>query len=75
LECALARWSTAPILLKKRFNKNQKGESVQNLDKKTEWRSFVLLVVFLAPILSIAIVGGYGFIVWISQIILGPPGI
>jgi len=43
-------------------------------DKKTEWRAFILLVVFLAPILSVAIVGGFGFAVWISQIILGPPG-
>ncbi|KAA0571181.1 hypothetical protein [Azospirillum sp. Sh1] len=23
---------------------------------------------------SIAVVGGYGFIVWMSQMILGPPG-
>jgi nitrate reductase NapE len=43
-------------------------------DKETEWRAFILLVVFLAPILSVAIVGGFGFAVWISQIILGPPG-
>ena len=43
--------------------------------KKTEWYSFILLVVFLAPILSVIIVGGFGFIVWISQLILGPPGV
>ncbi len=39
-----------------------------------ERRAFVLLVVFLAPILSVAIVGGYGFLVWMSQLVLGPPG-
>lgn len=50
------------------------GFQVQEVDKKTEFRSFLMLVVFLAPALSIAIVGGYGFIIWISQIILGPPG-
>lgn len=44
------------------------------IDKRAEWRAFILLVVFLAPILSVMIVGGYGFLVWISQIILGPPG-
>ncbi len=48
---------------------------MQVSDKKTEFRSFLLLVVFLAPILSVAIVGGYGFLVWISQILLGPPGV
>ena len=43
--------------------------------KTDERRAFILLVVFLAPILSVAIVGGYGFLVWMSQIILGPPGV
>ena len=43
-------------------------------DKKSELRSFLLLVVVLAPVLSVAIVGGYGFLVWISQLVLGPPG-
>ncbi|MCX2722307.1 periplasmic nitrate reductase, NapE protein [Roseibium salinum] len=35
--------------------------------------AFILLAVVLAPVLSVAIVGGYGFIVWMSQLILGPP--
>lgn len=47
---------------------------MQEVDKKTEFRSFILLCVFLAPALSMVIVGGYGFIVWMSQILLGPPG-
>ena len=43
-------------------------------DKKYELRAFIFLVVFLAPILSVVIVGGWGFIVWMSQLLLGPPG-
>jgi len=43
-------------------------------EQKQELSTFIFLSVILAPILSIAIVGGYGFIIWISQIILGPPG-
>ena len=39
-----------------------------------ERRAFLILVVFLAPILAIGIVGGYGFSVWMSQLIMGPPG-
>ena len=54
--------------------RTQQGVEVEDVDKKTEFRSFLLLVVVLAPVLSIAIVGGYGFTVWISQIIFGPPG-
>ncbi len=34
---------------------------------------FVLLAVFLAPVLSVVIVGGYGFLVWMSQLVFGPP--
>lgn len=39
-----------------------------------ERRAFIMLVVFLAPVLAVAIVGGYGFIVWMSQLVTGPPG-
>ncbi|WP_370198923.1 nitrate reductase [Roseibium sp.] len=35
--------------------------------------AFILLAVLLAPALSVAIVGGYGFIIWMSQLVLGPP--
>jgi len=47
----------------------------EDSEKKTEWYAFIFLVVFLAPAMAVAIVGGYGFAVWISQIILGPPGV
>ena len=41
--------------------------------KAEERRAFVLLAVVLFPVLSVAIVGGYGFLVWMYQIIAGPP--
>ncbi|MEE9332668.1 MAG: periplasmic nitrate reductase, NapE protein [Granulosicoccaceae bacterium] len=41
--------------------------------KREELQSFLFLTALLAPILSIAIVGGYGFMVWIFQIFGGPP--
>jgi nitrate reductase NapE len=34
---------------------------------------FVALA-FIAPVLAVGIVGGYGFIVWIYQLFAGPPG-
>ncbi len=45
-----------------------------NSSKRDETRLFVFLIVFLFPILSVALVSGYGFIVWIVQMIFGPPG-
>jgi nitrate reductase NapE len=47
----------------------------QEATKREELTTFIFLAVFLAPILSIAIVGSYGFIIWISQILTGPPGV
>lgn len=44
------------------------------VNKAKETRLFLFLVIFLFPILSVAIVGGYGFLVWIIQIFAGPPG-
>ena len=37
--------------------------------------AFLFLTVVLAPVLTLAIVGGYGFAVWMLQIIAGPPGV
>lgn len=42
--------------------------------RRHERRLFIFLIVFLLPILAVAVVGGYGFLVWMSQLIMGPPG-
>jgi len=39
-----------------------------------EFRGFLFLTVILAPALSVALVGGYGFSIWMYQLLLGPPG-
>ncbi len=43
-------------------------------NKKHELTVFLFVAVVLAPILAIVIVGGYGFVIWIYQLIVGPPG-
>lgn len=45
----------------------------QSGNKNNERVVFLFLTVVLAPILSVIIVGGYGFLVWITQIFAGPP--
>ncbi len=42
--------------------------------KKREFWTFILLTVVVAPVMSVIIVGGYGFLVWMYQILVGPPG-
>ncbi|MGE8063599.1 periplasmic nitrate reductase, NapE protein [Pseudomonas sp. NPDC089569] len=46
----------------------------QKTRRRKETLLFLFLVVCLFPLLSVAIVGGYGFIVWFFQMIYGPPG-
>lgn len=43
------------------------------IEKKHERNTFLFLTILLAPILSVIIVGSFGFIVWISQLLFGPP--
>ncbi|EKF9659912.1 trimethylamine N-oxide reductase system protein TorE [Vibrio cholerae] len=52
-------------------NKVEGGEK-----RSLEWKSFLFITVVLFPILSVAFVGGYGFIVWMLQMfVFGPPGL
>ena len=44
------------------------------LQKRRELRAFLFLTILLAPLLSVVIVGGYGFLVWMYQLMAGPPG-
>jgi nitrate reductase NapE len=44
------------------------------LEKRAELRVFLLLAVVLVPVISVLLVGGFGLIVWIYQLIAGPPG-
>lgn len=43
-------------------------------EKNKEWRLFIFIIVFLFPLLTIAIVGAMGFSIWFYQLIMGPPG-
>lgn len=47
---------------------------MDEIEKNEERNMFLFLTVVLFPVLSVAIVGAYGFIVWITQILMGPPG-
>ena len=42
--------------------------------KAQELRAFLFLSVVLAPVLAVALVSSYGFLVWMVQLVAGPPG-
>ena len=35
---------------------------------------FLIIVALIWPVTAVAVVGGYGFAVWMYQVIAGPPG-
>lgn len=43
------------------------------LTRRGERRVFLFITVFLFPLLSVILVGGYGLVIWILQMIFGPP--
>ena len=42
--------------------------------RRRELLTFLVLALGIWPIVAVGVVGGYGFVVWMTQLILGPPG-
>jgi len=54
---------------------SQGGSRMENQSvastKQEEWRTFLFLAVVTAPVLAVMVVGGYGFLVWMYQLLTG----
>ena len=53
---------------------DQRGEEPRKPTHRSEILTFLVLAFGIWPIVAVAVVGGYGFLVWMYQIIAGPPG-
>lgn len=42
--------------------------------RRRELLAFLILAFGIWPIVAVGVVGGYGFLVWMYQIVFGPPG-
>lgn len=42
--------------------------------RRQEYKALALVIVVFFPLLTVMLIGSYGFLVWFSQMILGPPG-
>ena len=49
-------------------------KSASSRTRREEIFAFVVLAVLIWPVIAVGIVGGYGFLVWMYQIVFGPPG-
>ncbi|WP_179214004.1 periplasmic nitrate reductase, NapE protein [Rhizobium sullae] len=42
--------------------------------RRNEFLTFLVLAFGIWPLVAVGVVGGYGFLVWMFQIVFGPPG-
>jgi nitrate reductase NapE len=49
-------------------------EGAHRIGRRAELIVFAIIAAFIWPVVAVGVVGGYGFLVWMSQLILGPPG-
>lgn len=48
-------------------------DPAMQVEKRLERRMFMFITIVLFPLLSVMLVGGYGLLIWVSQMIWGPP--
>ena len=42
--------------------------------RRSELIVFLIIVALIWPVVTVGVVGGYGFAVWMYQVVTGPPG-
>lgn len=52
----------------------QPNEVSRKPSMRSELATFLVLAFGIWPVVAVGVVGGYGFLVWMYQIITGPPG-
>ncbi|AEG57411.1 periplasmic nitrate reductase, NapE protein [Sinorhizobium meliloti] len=53
---------------------DQRTASLPRSQRRNEFTTFLVLAFGIWPIVAVGVVGAYGFLVWMFQIIFGPPG-
>ena len=53
---------------------DKQNDEAHVITKRGERRVILFVCVFLFPALAVITIGGYGFFIWIMQMIFGPPG-
>ncbi|MAM63364.1 periplasmic nitrate reductase, NapE protein [Maritimibacter sp. UBA3975] len=56
------------------MNNPNTSEQRETSSRGQETVAFLFLALVLFPILAVIFVGGFGFVVWMEQLLFGPPG-
>jgi periplasmic nitrate reductase NapE len=54
--------------------KNAQPDNARATGRRDELIVFAIIAAFIWPVVAVGVVGGFGFLVWMWQLILGPPG-
>jgi len=49
-------------------------DGANRIGRRAEFFVFAVIAAFIWPVVAVGVVGGYGFLVWMTQMVLGPPG-
>jgi nitrate reductase NapE len=55
-------------------NTTTDGTAQPSGSRRRELVAFLILAFGIWPVVAVGVVGGYGFVVWMYQIVFGPPG-
>ena len=55
------------------MERSEEPAAVDAQVRSAEWRSFLFLTAVMVPVLTVLIIAGYGFAVWMFQVVAGPP--
>ncbi|HUH48665.1 MAG TPA: periplasmic nitrate reductase, NapE protein [Mycoplana sp.] len=56
------------------LSSSQPASQERRARRRVELIAFFVLAFGIWPLVAVGVVGGYGFLVWMFQIIYGPPG-
>lgn len=56
------------------LSSEQPSPALPGARRRRELITFLVLAFGIWPIVAVGVVGGYGFLVWMFQILYGPPG-
>jgi nitrate reductase NapE len=57
-----------------RHDTNRSSAADRGARRWPERLAFAVLALGIWPLVAVAIVGGYGFLIWMWQLVYGPPG-
>ena len=73
-ELTFASEATVRDMLDTSVKRGAQPAAPATTSRRAELLVFAIIAAFIWPIVAVGVVGGYGFLVWMMQLILGPPG-